>query len=193
MDGTNNTSDGLGTVTRPGLSMTWRWVSFVIGVGLSAFLIAWMDVNISHRIRELEREFGDIKAERYNLGVHMGVQIRHLNEAVLAYHRQRDVAELARFRELDEKLQDWLDAKESEVQSPEGRRVFAEFRQAYGDYLANSAPLTHPDSIRMENEAFDTIYERVQQLSKRCLELSLQLIRLQRQEFNQFMLQSQRT
>ena len=193
MDGTNNTSDGLGTVTRPGLSMTWRWVSFVIGVGLSAFLIAWMDVNISHRIRELEREFGDIKAERYNLGVHMGVQIRHLNEAVLGYHRQRDVAELARFRELDEKLQDWLDAKESEVQSPEGRRVFAEFRQAYGDYLANSAPLTHPDSIRMENEAFDAIYERVQQLSKRCLELSLQLIRLQRQEFNQFMLQSQRT
>src|SRR5262249_23357993 len=144
-------------------------------------------------IRDLEREFGGIKAERYNLGVHMGVQIRHLNEAILGYHRERDVADLERFRELDEKLQDWLDDKESELQTPEGRRVFEEFRVAYADYLASSTPLTRPDSIRMENEPFDRIYERVQQLSRRCLELSLQLIRLQRQEFNAFMSDSQRT
>lgn len=186
----NNSNGSAGPVRTPRL----RLAGFVIAVLIGGLAIAWINTSVRQRMKALERDFADIKTERFYQGVHVRQGIRRLNELLLEYQVTGERLPLVRFRTESEELRVWVDHRLRESPGAEERLLQLQLADALQQYLAKSLELQERHGFLVPaRRRIDATNERLEAISGPLLTLCDLLTEKQRGTFAAFLDSSQVT
>jgi signal transduction histidine kinase len=121
--------------------------------------------------------------------------IQRLNDTLLRFRLRGDTNDAAAFRADALAFKDWLDQNSTNTITPVEREFFNQVTSAYGDYLAESTQVMEakPGWLQSQASVFKTSYEKVQNQSRRLLNLCDSFISNQRSSFANFLRESNDT
>ena len=126
MNGTNNSTGGIRSVTRKLPRWTARLVVYALLVAAALLLLLRFQLSVGRQMAALEREFGDVEAESFYVGVQARSMLRHLDERLLnCLLDQKPTDREAFFKEADE-LHAWIRKREGSLHTAEERQLFTQ-------------------------------------------------------------------
>jgi signal transduction histidine kinase len=181
----HSTSGPTGATGRAPLAKL-RLVGLVLTALLGSVLVIWTSHKTWQRVEGLQREFAGLKADNFYLGVHVRGEIHRLNDTLLRYRLQGDTNDAAIFSASAHDFKLWLDQTITKTNGSDERRFLRQVATAYDSYLTDSVPvLTAGRGWLQSTQAkeFKNSYEKVQNQSRRLLDLCDSFINNQRASF----------
>jgi signal transduction histidine kinase len=186
MDGTFHATDGPGDATQGRLRIRLRLVSLGVVLMLSSLLFAWVNRSTWQRMERLQKEFAGMKADDFYLGVRMRSGIQQLNDTLLRYRLRRDTNDAEAFRTDAQVFRQLLDSNSTNSLTPVEHEFFDQVTMAYDNYLIESKPVLEANLGRLQSTQardFKESYEKIQNQSRRLLDLCDSFINNQRSSF----------
>jgi signal transduction histidine kinase len=193
MNGTNHSNGGLRRITWLAPVVNVRLVVFALAVGLGVLLVLWLQAGVGRQMAHLEQEFSTLKAEAFYVGVQTRVQVRRLNDTLLASQLDQNPADLESFKKQAAELKYWFTNKEVSLSTGKERELFGQLETACDRYLAEAEQLLQAGDPRTERATFAATYERIERFSKPLLDTVGRFVEVQQEAFNAFLQASQDT
>jgi signal transduction histidine kinase len=194
-DGTFHSTDGLTGITSRLPVAKLRLAGLTLTALVGSLVVIWINHTTWQRVESLQHEFAGLKADNFYLGVRMRNDIQRLNDTLLRFRLRGDTNDAAAFRADAQAFKDWLDQNSTNTITPVEREFFNQVTIAYDDYLAESTRVmeTKPGWLQSQASVFKTSYEKVQNQSRRLLNLCDSFISNQRSSFANFLRESNDT
>jgi len=170
-----------------------RLAGFAVAVSAFALLIVWIDSNIWRVQSRLEGGMEEIKAERFYLGVNFRDRIRELRQALLDFLLSGDSAELELFRSRSRELADRLQAGGRNPVSPGEKIALGQLSAALAEFRRDVDALIKTRLTQTGPEDFWSSYTLVRRCSQPMVEACNKLMEAERNEFDVFLQNSERT
>jgi signal transduction histidine kinase len=191
--GTKGSTSGSWRSTRDAAPVRWRLIGFITALLLGALLIAWINTVTWQRVFQLEQDFATVRAERFYHSIHLRSAIRQLNDILFRFHLKGQPEDLEQFSVTADRLQHWLAARTREAASSEERALFLDLNASYAAYLRETDGLQKRRTFGSARKQLDEVNERLRDNAAAFLDLTDQLMDVQRRSFAGFLSQSQHT
>src|ERR1022692_4750 len=195
-DGTFHSTDGLTGVTSRLPVTKLRLAGLTLTALLGSLLVIWISHTTWQRVESLQREFVGLNADNFYLGVRMRSEIQRLNDTLLRYRLRGDTNDAEAFRADAQTFYQWLDQSGTNTITPVEREFINQIRTAYDDYFAESTQVLETGLGRRQSAQaldFKNSYEKVQNQSRRLLNVCDSFISNQRSSFAGFLKESNDT
>ena len=195
-DGTFHSTDGLTGVTSRLPVTKLRLAGLTLTALLGSLLVIWISHTTWQRVESLQREFVGLNADNFYLGVRMRSEIQLLNDTLLRYRLRGDTNDAEAFRADAQTFYQWLDQSGTNTITPVEREFINQIRTAYDDYFAESTQVLETGLGRRQSAQaldFKNSYEKVQNQSRRLLNVCDSFISNQRSSFAGFLKESNDT
>ena len=194
MSDTICSSDGPWRLTALPWLSSWRLAGLALVLMLGMGVIGWIVDRTWARLALLQGEFDTMQAESFYLGVRFRSGLEQLNGALLRFQLSKaDAAERSRFHEVARELSERLaHAKPFLAGEAEGELV-QRLETVYQQYLTNAAPLLEKGVRAVRRDSAALVEQQIQELSAPMLDLSDQLVRVQKTSWASFLEESQQT
>ena len=193
---TNRSTNGPARASGNGLAATLRLAipAFIVLAG--SVLVIWAIHTTWQRLRMLQEEFAELRADSFYVGVRMRNEIQRLNDTLLRHRLRGDAADAESFLTDARGFARWLESSATNATTTLEAKLFSEVGAAFEDYYISSTNLLAATRGRLEStqaREFKVSYEKVQQQSLHLLHLCDSFISNQRATFDDFLTESNRT
>jgi len=202
MNGTNYSPGGFRRITRLGQPVKVRLFGFLVVIIGGTLLLGWITRATWEQLDRLQKEHAAVRSESFYLGVTLRGSIRSLNEKLLAIGHAQEPHAREQFLTESAALKSWLVT--NRVHLAELARlpllkqmliddfdILDKIDAAYNAYLAQAAKLLEVPAGNFRSLPFEERYHQVRQASKGLLELCDSLVMAQRDDFNDFLAETQ--
>lgn len=203
--GTNYSTGGFQRVTRFAPQVKVRVVGFITVVAAGSLLLAWITSSLWKQLDHLQKDYAATKSQTFYMGVHFRGSIRALNEKLLQFGTSTDPTLRDTFRNDSTELKSWIHtnlvvlaemAKLELLKNVDVGRQTALLNQIatnYDAYLTNALSVFTATNKVVEPGSFETLYQRVREISSPLFPLADDLVLAQREGFSEFLRGTQET
>ena len=202
MNATNYSPGGFRRITRLGPPVKVRLFGFLVVVIGGSLLLAWITRTTWAQLDRLQKEHAAVSSESFYLGVTLRGNIRILNEKLLAFGHATEPRAREEFLSESASLKGWLAT--NRVHLTELARlpllkqmliddfdILNKIDASYQAYLAQATKLLEPATTGSLNLSFEERYRQVRRASTSLLKLCDDLVLAQREDFNDFLTETQ--
>ncbi len=191
--GTNHSTGGFQRVTRFAPQVKVRVVGFITVVAAGSLLLAWITSSLWKQLDHLQKDYAATKSQTFYMGVHFRGSIRALNEKLLQFGTSTDPTLRDTFRNDSTELKSWIHtnlvvlaemAKLELLKNVDVGRQTALLNQIatnYDAYLTNAMSVFTATNKVAEPGSFETLYQRVREISSPLFPLADDLVLAQRE------------
>jgi signal transduction histidine kinase len=203
MSGTKYATGGLRRITRLVPPVKMRFFGFIVVVTGGGLLLSWISHTTWDQLDHLQREHSAVKSESFYLGVTLRGSIRSLNEKLLQFGQFREPGVRNDFLKESAELKPWLTTNRVHLEQiaklPLLKQMLVDdfdildrVQKEYDRYLADAA--TFFAAAQGPNVLpFEERYNWVRGSSAPLLRLCDDLVKAQREDFNDFLAETQAT
>jgi signal transduction histidine kinase len=173
-----------------------RLVGLTLTALLGSVLVIWVSRTTWQRVDSLQTQVTGLNADNFYLGVRMRSDVQRLNDMLLRYRLRGDTNDAEAFRADSQIFRQWLDQNSTNAITPIESAFFGQVQTAYADYLADTTEVLDSSRGRAQSaqiKDFRVSYEKVQNQSRRLIELCDTFISNQRASFAEFLRESDGT
>lgn len=194
-DETNHAISGLQRITGVLPKVQLRLAGLGLTAVIGSLLILWVSHTTWARVDRLQREFAELKADSFYLGVRMRSDIQRMNDTLLRYRLRGERADYEFYYAYAKELSQWLNTRSNSAASKLEREFFDYMTAAYSEHLKESTNALEASFVWYQTKAgaFPASYEKIQSRSEHLLELCDSFIEDQRKAFDQFLVESNAT
>jgi signal transduction histidine kinase len=202
MSGTNYANRGFRRITRLGPPVKVRMLGFMLVIGCGGLLMTWLTRSTLQQLDRLQKEHAAVRSESFYLAVTLRSSIRGLNDKLLQVGRSRDPNIAKEFFDESADLQRWLAQGQSQLAElgklPLLKQVLVDdfdiltnIQTQYRAYLKEANLLLEPTHALPGEGSFQGRYDQVRRASGGLLRLCDDLVRAQREDFTDFLAETQ--
>ena len=204
MGGTNYATNGIGRITRLVQPVKIRFWGFIAVVVCGGVLLTWITHSTWEQLNRLQKEHAAVRSEGFYLGVTLRGSIRSLNEKLLQFGHTSDLRVRDDFLHESAELKPWLMTNRLYMAELaklpllkqmliDDFDILDKIQLEYERYLAEAGRLLKIGSGRSERLSFEERYNRVRAASTKLLSLCDALVKAQREDFTDFLAETQAT
>ena len=169
-----------------------RLIGFAIAVGVVAFVIVRVDVNIWQAQERLGEGFAAIKAEKFYVGMNFRTGLRKLTSSLLDFRLTGNSSDHHAFNHDARELKEWLHSKSGAFISPQERTALRHLEGAYEAFLTRVNPLLETNSPSADgSQGFAAGYSQIREASQPVLEACEELVDAEHGGFDVFLRDSE--
>jgi signal transduction histidine kinase len=203
MVGTNHSTGGLQRITRLVPPVQMRFFGFMVLVVCGGLLLLWMTHTTWDQLDRLQREHAAVKSESFYLGVTLRGSIRSLNEKLVQFGQAPDPKIRQRFVSESMDLQGWLLTNRAHLaelaklpllkqMTVDDFEILDRLEAQFGRYLADTTNLLQLTETPAR-PSFEERYAQVRSASDALLKSCDDLVKAQREDFTDFLTETQAT
>jgi signal transduction histidine kinase len=193
---------GFRRITRLGQPVKVRLVGFVLVVVCGGLLLTSMTHSTWDQLDRLQKEHAAVSTESFYLGVTLRGGIRSLNEKLLQFGNVPEPAARAEFLRDATGLRGWLITNRQHLEVlaklPLLKQVLIDdfdildkIQRGYDEYLTKAMALLQPARQPLGDYSFHERYNRIRATSSELLRLCDDMVRAQRDDFTDFLAETQ--
>jgi signal transduction histidine kinase len=204
MGGTNYSIGGIGRITRmmpPVKIRFWGFIVLVLGGGV---LMTWITYSTWEQLDRLQKEHAAVRSESFYMGVTLRGSIRSLNEKLLQFGHTSELSVRDEFLHESSELKPWLITNRVYLAElaklpllkqmlVDDFDILNKIQTEYDLYLAEAGRLLESGNERADHPSFEDRYNRVRGASRNLLRLCDELVKAQREDFTDFLAETQAT
>lgn len=179
MHGSSGTIDGSPQAT--------RWSSLaqlrLLGAGVLILsllaAIAWIKSATWNRVRDIQREFGEVETTAFYLGTRVQGAVWRLNTRLLHFQLGQEPGERDRFENEARALAQRIAETKGLLATPKERALANEVQTAFDTYLVQISPLLEKRTGPVRKDTANTLRQEIMEKSEPLLQAAEQLARCQ--------------
>src|SRR5581483_1847155 len=181
-----------------------RFWGFTVVVVCGGGLLTWITHSTWEQLDRLQKEHAAVRSQSFYLGVTLRGAVRSLNEKLLQFGHTPEPHVRDEFLSESRELKPWLTTNRLHLAELAKLPLLKQMliddfdilnntQIAYDSYLAEAAKLLEADSPGSPYPSFEERYTRVRRASAPLLRLCDDLVRAQRDDFSDFLAETQAT
>ena len=204
MTGTKYSTGGLKRISQLVPNVQVRLFGFTLVIVLGSGALFWISHSTWNQLDRLQKEHAAVRSESFYLGVTLRGNIRALNEKLLQFGQDSDPKLRDEFSNESAELSDWLVT--NRVHLAELARlpllkqmliddfeILDRIQAQFKAYQAETVKLLHIPAGPSKPMEFQERYQLVRRASRDLLKASDDLVRAQREDFGDFLAETQGT
>ncbi|MDB6068081.1 MAG: Signal transduction histidine kinase, nitrogen specific, NtrB [Pedosphaera sp.] len=171
-----------------------RLTGFALAIVLVALMIAWAAHYSWQKVAQLRDKLTSVQIASFQTADYFQAHLQNLDYNLLRYQARHELADRQRFMTGWTNLNEWIDIQKPTLPTPREKEVLNKIDAAYDDYYAAATNMLQNIDRSLPNAQTDPMqFEKVENQSRRLLELANDLVAADRQSLNTFLADSQKS
>jgi signal transduction histidine kinase len=199
---TGESADGARTMIRVGKPVKIRLLGFAVVVACGGVLLTWVARTAWTQLDSLQKEHAAVSSESFYLGFTLRGTIRELDAKLIENGSVITPAAKSKFLQEAADLKQWLSTNRNHLAElaklPLLKQVLTDdfeildnIQLKYDEYITNVTRLLEPNADQLNRLSFEERYNLVRVASAKLIQLCDDLAKAQREDFKDFLRQTQ--